>query len=275
MPYVLATVNLKGGVAKTTTALHLGYALAQMGRRVRLIDLDTDSCLTDALGGDGAPGRATILDALRDPAHGLAAATESVTRLPVRGRLDLVRGADEVYTAPEAFALAQGRQPVASFPQVLPYLISRHCTDCDVVILDPGANWDKLNDAMLMAAQAVIVPVVVEPMAVKGLKRFMRRLATNNSNRTRAGLPGQTALAGILVSRVLPDQEDDARSFLAEIDRAGLRRFHLLPERAYIPNSPIIPRATGQGVPAWHLDAQDAAARAYLALAEEVAALAA
>ncbi len=275
MPYVLATVNLKGGVAKTTTALHLGYALAQSGMRVRLIDLDTDACLTDALYGDVAPGRASVLDALREPARGLAAATERVNKLPLRGRLDLVLGADEVYTAPKAFALAQGRQPVATFPQVLPYLLSQHCADCDVVILDPGANWDALNDAMLMAAHAVIVPVVVEPMAVKGLKRFMRRLATNNANRAQAGLTGQTQLAGILVSRVLPDQEEDARAFLGEIDRAGLRRFALLPECAYVPNSPVIPRATGQGVPAWHLDSRDAAARAYLALAEEVAALAA
>lgn len=62
----IAVTNEKGGVAKTTTSVNLGAALAEMGHRVLLIDMDAQANLTLAVGADPQQIHATILDIILD-----------------------------------------------------------------------------------------------------------------------------------------------------------------------------------------------------------------
>ena len=62
----IAVANQKGGVAKTTTVASLGAALAEMGRRVLVVDLDPQACLTFSLGLDPETVEISIHDVMRE-----------------------------------------------------------------------------------------------------------------------------------------------------------------------------------------------------------------
>jgi len=72
MPKIIAIANQKGGVAKTTTCLNLGHAIAERGQKVLLVDLDPQSSLTISLGLDVRELPATIYDVLLDTKPGIS-----------------------------------------------------------------------------------------------------------------------------------------------------------------------------------------------------------
>jgi len=91
---VVAILNQKGGVGKTTTAVNLGAALALAGRRVLLVDADPQANLTDHLGVDERMGETSVYDVLTDGATIASAVIETTTPglsvLPADGDLAAV-----------------------------------------------------------------------------------------------------------------------------------------------------------------------------------------
>ena len=162
MTRVLAVANQKGGVAKTTTVASLGAAFAEAGRRVLLVDLDPQGCLTFSLGTD--PDKLPVSEhevLLGDvePSAALVTTTEGMTLLPAN--IDLA-GAEAMLLmrAGREYAL---KRALAKLDQAF-----------DVVIIDCPPSLGVLTLNGLTAADDVIVPLQCETLAHRGVGQFLR-----------------------------------------------------------------------------------------------------
>jgi chromosome partitioning protein len=153
---VVAIVNMKGGVGKTTTAANLGHAIARQGARVLAVDLDSQHNLTTWLGSD-APG-AMLGDALRDP----KAARSAIAPSKAAG-VDLLHGSRS--TALAERELQNTPAPATALRRALRTIASEY----DVVLLDCPPGLGLLSVNAIVAANEVLVPVETRTMALAGL----------------------------------------------------------------------------------------------------------
>ncbi|WP_245849225.1 ParA family protein [Mycobacterium palustre] len=179
---VLAVANQKGGVAKTTTVASLGAAMADQGRRVLLVDLDPQGCLTFSLGHDPDKLPVSVHEVLLgevEPNAALVDTMEGMTLLPAN--IDLA-GA-------EAMLLMRAGREYA-LKRALPKLSD----DFDVVVIDCPPSLGVLTLNGLTAADEVIVPLQCETLAHRGVGQFLRTVAdvqqiTNPELRLLGALP--------------------------------------------------------------------------------------
>jgi chromosome partitioning protein len=158
----IAIALSKGGVGKTTTAINLAAGLGRQGRRVLLVDMDTQGQAAKALGVQPAAGLAEMVMEERDPDQVLAEARQGVWLLAggrslaglkrVIARKDF--GGEQ--TLAEALAPLEGR--------------------FDLVLLDTAPAWDTLVVNALFYASEVLIPVSLEVMALQGMIEFVRAL---------------------------------------------------------------------------------------------------
>ena len=164
MTQVLAVANQKGGVAKTTTVASLGAAFVDEGKRVLLVDLDPQGCLTFSLGTDPDKLPVSIHEVLLgevEPSAALVTTSEGMTLLPAN--IDLA-GAEAM------LLMRAGRE----------YALKRALAkleDFDVVILDCPPSLGVLTLNGLTAANDVIVPLQCETLAHRGVGQFLRTVS--------------------------------------------------------------------------------------------------
>jgi chromosome partitioning protein len=178
---VLAVANQKGGVAKTTTVASLGAAMADIGKRVLLVDLDPQGCLTFSLGQDPDKLPVSVHEVLLgevEPNAALVTTSEGMTLLPAN--IDLA-GAEAM------LLMRAGRE----------YALKRalaKLSDFDVVVVDCPPSLGVLTLNGLTAADEVIVPLQCETLAHRGVGQFLRTVAdvqqiTNPDLRLLGALP--------------------------------------------------------------------------------------
>jgi chromosome partitioning protein len=171
----IAVFLSKGGVGKTTTAVHLAAGLAQRGARVLLVDTDTQ-------------GQAGVLLGVR-PAAGLA---EIMT---VRLRPELA-----TFQARERLWLLAGGQGLANVKRMIarkdPYgedtlaeALSSLEGQYDYIILDTSPGWDTLNINVLFYAREVLTPVSLEALTLHSLLGFQENLTTIQRYRSELTFP--------------------------------------------------------------------------------------
>ena len=179
---VLAVANQKGGVAKTTTVASLGAAMAESGRRVLLVDLDPQGCLTFSLGHDPDKLPVSVHEVLLgdvEPNAALVTTIEGMTLLPAN--IDLA-GA-------EAMLLMRAGREYA-----LKRALAKVADQFDVVIIDCPPSLGVLTLNGLTAADDVIVPLQCETLAHRGVGQFLRTVTdvqqiTNPDLRLLGALP--------------------------------------------------------------------------------------
>ena len=179
---VLAVANQKGGVAKTTTVASLGAAMEEKGRRVLLVDLDPQGCLTFSLGQDPDKLAVSIHDVLLgevEPDAALVDTSEGMTLLPAN--IDLA-GA-------EAMLLMRAGREYA-----LKRALAKIGGKFDVVIIDCPPSLGVLTLNGLTAADDVIVPLQCETLAHRGVGQFLRTITdvqqiTNSDLKLLGALP--------------------------------------------------------------------------------------
>ncbi len=163
-PTVLAVANQKGGVAKTTSVASIGAALAELGHKVLLVDLDPQSCLTFSLGIDPEDLEISIHHVLTkgvDP-------TEVI--LPTEDGVDLMPATIELARAEADLLTRTGREHVIR--GVVDDLAGSD-THYDWILLDCPPSLGVLTVAALTAATGVLVPLQCETLSHRGVGQLL------------------------------------------------------------------------------------------------------
>ena len=154
---------LKGGVAKSQTAVSLAHGLSLAGYKVLLVDTDVQAQCSDMLGVTPPKGLAQVVSGLCRPLDALFEAREN---------LWLLAGGTELAGVKMEIA----RREMAP-EQVLSDTMEHYAGGFDVMIMDTAPGWDTLLVNALYCCRDVLSPVSMEPMALNGLVRFQERLS--------------------------------------------------------------------------------------------------
>ena len=248
----MTVANQKGGVGKTTTAINLATALAAIGEKVLIVDLDPQGNASTGLGIDRRDRAVSSYDLLR---HGLpveeAAMPTAVPGLSiVPSTLDLLgiemeigAASDRVLKLRKAFASAQARGTELSYVLI----------DCP-----PSLNLLTLNG--MAAAHSVLVPLQCEFFALEGLSQLLETV-----DQVRRSVNPRLAIQGIVLTMY------DGRNNLANQVVEDVRSH--MGEKVYqtvIPRNVRISEAPSYGKPAILYDLKCSGSQAYLQLASEV-----
>jgi chromosome partitioning protein len=166
-PTTIAMVNRKGGVQKTTTTVNTADALARRGKRVLVIDVDTQQAsATTWIGGDLAvyAERPELADVLL----GEAQPGDAITPSTIAG-VDLLRGSVRTVDAKDKLQQRPGRDLV--FRKLLKQLPP---AAYDYVFFDCPASLDGIVIAALVAADIVIIPVRAQGMSLEAIDETLR-----------------------------------------------------------------------------------------------------
>ncbi|MGP8060623.1 MAG: ParA family protein [Acidimicrobiales bacterium] len=166
MPKVVAVANQKGGVAKTTTVQCLGVALAQGGKRVLVVDLDPQACLTFSLGFDPDALESSLHDVLVRRAK-VADVTRSV---PSVDGLALVPATIDLAGAEVHLLAKTGRE------HVLARALEPVLGDYDLVLVDCPPSLGVLTINGLTAADGVVIPLQCEALSHRGVGQLLETI---------------------------------------------------------------------------------------------------
>ncbi len=242
--------NQKGGVGKSTTAVSLGAALAEMGRRVLVVDLDPQGNASTGLGIRHDARRVTVYDVLANDAP----IKEAVVQTPV----------PNLFGVPSTIDLAGAEiEMVSQFSREMRLRRAMEPlreTGFDFVFLDCPPSLGLLTVNAMAAAQELIVPIQCEYYALEGLGQLIKnvRLVQQNVNPA-------LRLSGIVMTMF------DPRTKLSEQVVEEVRRY--FGDRVYdtiIPRTVRLSEAPGFGQPITVYDPRSIGARRYRELAGEL-----
>jgi len=254
-PRIISLANQKGGVGKTTTAINLGTALAAIGERVLIVDLDPQGNASTGLGIDRRSRNVSTYDVLvgeaplRDavvptavPRLHIAPSTMDLSGL----ELELGSAKDRAFRLRDAIAALNTNVTVES--------------DYTYVLIDCPPSLNLLTVNAMAASDAILVPLQCEFFALEGLSQLLQTV-----EQVRTTLNPNLSIHGVVLTMF------DSRNNLSNQVVADVRQF--MGDKVYdtmIPRNVRISEAPSYGKPVLVYDLKCAGSEAYLRLATEV-----
>ncbi len=255
-PRVLALANQKGGVGKTTTAINLGTALAAIGERVLIVDLDPQGNASTGLGIDRKTRQCSTYHVLSgDAVMSEAAMPTSVPRLDVApSTLDLLGLELEIAQMPDrTHRLRSAIDGLAQAPGEAGEAYTYVLVDCP-----PSLNLLTIN--AMTAADAILVPLQCEFFALEGLSQLLSTV-----EQVRRTLNPKLSIHGVVLTMV--DDRNNLSHQVAEDVRAhmGNKVYNTV-----IPRNVRVSEAPSYGKPVLLYDLKCRGSQAYMKLASEI-----
>lgn len=247
MGKIIAVVNQKGGVGKTTSAVNLAAALTELGCRILLCDFDPQANATSGLGIDKRSIRKSIYDAVVGEAEAqeVLVHTDYADVLP--SSPDLAGAAVELITMPNSsYRLAQVLQPLQAA--------------YDAVLIDCPPSLELLTVNALAAADGILVPVQCEYYALEGLSDLMSTLRMIKKK-----VNPQLSIFGVALTMF-----DGRTNFSAQVAQEVRRHFPGKVFSTVIPRNIRLAEAPSHGKPVTVYDRTSRGAAAYREMAKEI-----
>jgi len=249
MGHIIAVVNQKGGVGKTTTGINLSASLAAAGQRVLLIDLDPQG---NATMGSGIE-KQTLAASTYDVLVGGAEVAAVVLPLEQLGYRLLPSNSD--LTGAEV-ALLQQEHRESRLKKALEFVSGQY----DFIFIDCPPALNMLTVNALVAAHSVLIPMQCEYYALEGLSALMGTI-----DKIRLHLNPSLAIEGLLRT-----MHDPRNNLSEQVSAQLLAHFGNQVYETIIPRNVRLAEAPSHGLPALHYDRTSSGAAAYLALAGEI-----
>ncbi|PZQ49078.1 MAG: chromosome partitioning protein ParA [Micavibrio aeruginosavorus] len=248
IPRILSVANQKGGVGKTTTSVNLATALAAIGKKVLLVDLDSQGNASTGLGIKRAGIRKSTYDVIFDDAS--VAETVQATKVPglfvLPSSIHLSGAEIELVTTEHREFRLQRALRVP-----MPY---------DYVVIDCPPSLSLLTLNALVASDAIVVPLQCEFFALEGLSHLVKTI-----ERVKKSFNPRLDIHGIVLTMF------DKRNNLSDQVAADVRDY--FGDKVYktvIPRNVRLSEAPSYGLPAIVYDMKCPGARAYISLASEI-----
>ncbi|MBK5927041.1 ParA family protein [Rhodobaculum claviforme] len=249
-PRVVAIANQKGGVGKTTTAINLAAALAEMGKAVLLIDLDPQGNASTGLGIAITERTLTSYDLLLDGAR----LTDVIRTTPIAG-VSICPATTDLSSADIAMAETEGRTSL-----LREALDAATLQRFDYVFLDCPPSLSLLTLNAMVAAHSVLVPLQAEFFALEGLSQLMLTLRS-----VRESANPDLRIEGVVLTMY------DRRNNLAQHVEADAREtMGDLVCRTVIPRNVRLSEAPSHAQSVLTYDPASKGSSAYRALAREI-----
>jgi chromosome partitioning protein len=256
MTRIIAIAMQKGGVGKTTTAINLAAALAEMGQRVLAVDLDAQGNLTQHAGFDPDHISPTVYNAFKAEVDGF----ESDIGAAI---YETDEGFDLLPSQPEMSLIELALINTLSRERVLATLLEDVVDEYDFILIDCNPSLGLLVINALTAASSVIIPIQTEYLAARGAFMILSSIETVRRKKLNPDLEVEGILLTMADTRTIL-----TRDILQAVDQQygdGIRIFDAIVKRSVrFPESAV----AGQSILAY--DPEGEGATAYRRVAREI-----
>ncbi len=249
MSKMIAVGNQKGGVGKTTTTVNLGAALATLGKKVLIIDSDSQGNATSGLGVERSALDASLYEVLID-------------QIPIQDVI-VETSQDNLWIVPSNIQLAAAELELVNIENRESRLKEAVATirkNYDYILIDCPPSLGQLSINAFTASDTILIPVQAEYYALEGLTQLLNtiRLVQKTYNRN-------FRIEGVLITML------DARTNLGfEVMDEVRKYFHEKVYRTVIPRNIRLSEAPSYGQSVIEYDSRSRGAEMYVELAKEV-----
>jgi len=249
MPEILAVVNQKGGVGKTTTCINLSASLSKTTRKVLLVDLDPQSNATRGCGLEPHGLSTSINDLLL----GRSSAGETIIQ-PDNIDFSLLPATPDLTEAEVMLISSEHKE------YTLKKILSTLNTEYDYIIIDCPPSLNILTVNALSAASGVLIPVQCEFFALQGLSELITTIDTIKNSTTK----------DLIIKRIIRTMFDPRNNLATDVSSQLLKFFDDKVYRTIIPRNITLAEAPSHGMPVINYDKGSKGALSYLSLVGEI-----
>lgn len=263
MSKVIAVVNNKGGVAKTTTTEHLGIGLAKAGHKVLLIDSDPQNSLAKALG---------VTHVLKTE-EGIELSLGSVMDGYIMNN-QRVKAEQCIFRHEEGVDMLPAGEDLANIELKLSFAMMRESVfkNCiaeirdkyDYILIDGSPSLNMMMINILNAADSVLIPYNAEYLAMSGISQLITVIAN-----VKQQMNPKLAFEGVLVT-MFNSSTNNAKEIVSEVLASLNGLAYIKPFNVMIPRSVKAPESSEEGVSLYRYAPRNAVAEAYVRLTTEV-----
>ena len=247
MGKIIAVVNQKGGVGKTTTAVNLTASLRDLGLKVLLCDFDPQANATSGLGVDKRKIKYSVYDVVINDVPAEAAIVKTVYGDVLPSHADLAGAGVELLSTDD---------PNHRLAEALKQIRDRY----DLILIDCPPSLELLTLNGLCAADGILVPVQCEYYALEGLSDLMSTLRA-----VKRKLNPRLEIFGVALTMF-----DGRTNFSAQVAQEVRRHFPGKVFATVVPRNIRLAEAPSHGIPVTAYDRSSRGAVAYKAMAEEI-----